>query len=603
MDPLIKYKKNLSLGLSILLLLIFLLSYLIPAWYTALNNQFNYYANAWDEANYFTHQMAQVIKFSPGYWFGEYIYIGLESFGISGAWQNLLFDTVLIPFILLAVAFFLKRNLNISLSNAIIFSILICFSSLLFSYTNKLIGDFFFYQFPDDKSFLIASEISFPAILHAPNPLFSYVIIVIALLFYMRYRKSIILIIPLPFLCFPVFIFYFYIICAWIIYKLFNKSNLKLKILFANLFSSFLTIILLWTLTRMQMIKDMVLFSKLTHAEAYIASDSYHFQLPLIFLIFFCFIPVLLFQKKQITWFFYVTFLFALIICSNTQIFTGIMFAPKVFQSSSAVILGGIMLTFLLYPLNEANNNVIQFPKIYFFYSLLTVIIIFILMNQLFLSIELWEPYFHYFIRLSNLKTKIGIIFLSVSSVILIGYWYVFRDKIFGICTIALCLTILGLLLQTQGFSLAEGSYTIFKYTILSQQQIELLKTKSPFILIIGPDADFYAQYFPYSIPHIYSPIQSVHYTYLPFILSCNNNLHYMNEAVNFAQNLNIDAQMKKHLMSKLEKNAKLNSLILQNFPVKFLNVDYCIKNNEISPEFHIIEINDPIRKIKLRIL
>ncbi len=333
---------------AILLAMLFFSSYLIPEWATALVNQLNFYSNAWDEANYLTHQMALTLRYSPSYWFGENIYLFLESFGMSGSWQNVLFDTLLTPTIVILTALILRKILNISMASAIIYALIIWFASMLLSYANPLIGNLFSHQFPDDKSFLVAAVYPFPSILRTPNPQFSYFLIVVFIGLYIRFKKWYLLLIPLLFLYFPIFVFYLYLVTTYIFYKYIIKNNA----IIANFLSALLIFILLLFFSQLPITKEWLLFSTLTHNQAYLAASSHKFQLPLIFLIFLLPIPWLLINQKRFSndlMFFYNSLLCSLLICANTQIVTGLLFAPKIFQSDSAVIIAGLLMMILLH--------------------------------------------------------------------------------------------------------------------------------------------------------------------------------------------------------------------------------------------------------------
>lgn len=596
----LSHQKKFALFTSIVILFLFFLSFLIPEWYTAFANQLNFFSNGWDEANYLTHQMALMLRLTPSYWFGENLYLLLEKFGISGSWQNLLCDTFLVPFIVILTIFILRKILNVSLAEAILLSILIWFSSVLFSYTNHAIGRLFSYQFPTAKSFLVGSEVSFLSILRTPNPQLSYFIIVAAVFAYTHSKRWFYLLLPLPFLYFPVFVFYAYIIVAWIIYQPRAKISFKKRVIFANLLSSVLMVSLMLILARLSMIKKLVLFSTLTHTEAYLAASSHHFQLPLIFVIFFCAIPILFIRRAAIphgAWFLYITFLVSLLICSNTQVLTGVMFAPKIFQSSSAVIMAGIMLAILLFSVSEANKESKSLPGfVYPMMCLIVITLFFVFFTAWFLSPELWGKYFNYFFILTTTGSKIGLLFSVFSLAMISLYYFIYKDNILNILKIALLIITFSLILETQNFSIENMAYKVNKYPTFSAADLESLK-KSPFILIVGPNAEFYSQFFPYAIANIYSPLQSVHYTYLDFIKSCDENSYYLRMAISSAQKLR-ENSVKKTLLDSLTSNLTKNDLVLKDIPLKFSNLNYCKIEVSTPILFPIISIQGKIQKV-----
>lgn len=506
--------KSLARIVSIGLPILFFLSYLIPEWATALTNPLNFYSNAWDESNYLTHQMAIYLRFTPSYWFGENIYLWLENLGLSGSWQNILFDTILPPAIVWTTAFSLKKIFPVSMTDALIYALLIWFSSVLFSFTNPLISHLFSHNFPNEKSWIVPAVYSFPSILRTPNPQISYFLICISIGLYLNFKKWYFLLIPLPFLYFPVFLGYVYVLITGYFFNHPATRNLSGRVLFANIGSSLSVIFLMMLLINLSSVKEMIVFSTLTNASAYLISQSHQAQIPVIFLFFLIPTPFLIHYRSKIDerlWFYYWSLLIGLLVCSNTQIVTGILFAPKVFQSDSAVIAAGILLAILFYLLDTHLSR------------------------------------YRYFKILCLLPILIAV-------------------------------------LASQGFSFKHWSFIIKKYPELSDRQKTMLINHSPFVLITGPDADFYAQFLPYAIPKMYSPLQSIHYTYLPFIFSCEHLSSMFNQAIFEAKNI----QDKKLLMS-LERNYQMNLLINQKLQVHFKNLEYCQQNSQI--EFERIDI------------
>lgn len=217
-----------------LILLIFLpfLAYLTPLWYAALHQHPFIFQNAWDEANYMSYQGVLGARNRPGY-FALYLVGWLQDLRISGAIQNLIFATVLIPctyyFVYLSCL-----KLNSSTVSALCYATVIIFSSVLFNYANFFINYFFGDPHVSQK-FLMTGWDTYPSILRDPNPLFSYFLLSIFIYLYTQYKKIFFLLLPLPFLYFWVFAAYIYLLIVFfLVYRFFKRQNL-LQILLSSL--------------------------------------------------------------------------------------------------------------------------------------------------------------------------------------------------------------------------------------------------------------------------------------------------------------------------------------------------------------------------------
>lgn len=593
-------ENRLKLFLASILAVLFILSYLIPEWYSATTNQLNFFNNAWDEANYLTHQMAVMQRYTPGYWFGANIYLLLEKTGLSGSWQNILFDTVLIPLTLISVVCISRKYFKVKSSEAIIIAIIICFSSVLFSYTNYAIASNFHNLFPNDLSFLIPSVITFPAILRSPNPQFSYFIIAATLLLYTRYQKHILLLLPLPFLYFPVFVSYLYLICAWYAYLRLSRLHSPTRIILANIVATFFVFFSLFMLTRLPFIHSMISLATLMNQSAYIGAFSHKFQLPLIFCIFLLGIPFFMLQKNKLRTdllFLYFTVLMCILITANTQIVTGILFSPKNFQDYAATVLGGVLLAIIVYDTNDyfksrAKNLTCVTIGIAF------TAISFIWLVRLFSPRGTWGAYNNYLHIITSIGNKFGLVFVLVTILSFI-VMLLKRVSIRHSLKSATVVTILIIVLSTQGFSIYDLAYTTYQYPKFTKKDLQILKQESPFVLIIAPDSNFYAQYLPYAIANLYSPLQSIHYTYPAFMKSCRYNLNYLDDAVTFIKRTPL-TKSKTNLLNNLMRNIKANVLFKQTSSRVKRNNDLCKIAGEQTPTFSIITIYGHIEKKRL---
>lgn len=219
------------LSLSILLL-VFLPEY--SAFFNSLKAEhFFAYVNAWDEETYLSYQGALGVRHTPGYW-GLYLVSWLHELGLSGAIQNLLFDTLLLP----GTLYFTTLSINTITNNkkiAFLYATIALFSSILFNYANPLILNL--YGLPRHLTTIMVGYENYPSILRAPNPLFSYFFLSIIIYYTCKTKKKWLLIVPIPFLYYFVLQPYCYCLAVLSLSSIFKRKNSIQDIFLFNIFA------------------------------------------------------------------------------------------------------------------------------------------------------------------------------------------------------------------------------------------------------------------------------------------------------------------------------------------------------------------------------
>ncbi len=177
------------------------------------NNYFAY-NNGWDESTFLSYQGALAGLWQPGYAFSSFIVWLLHQAGLSGAWQNLVFDLSAPPvtFLLLVRVF---RRLGLDCPRAQVGVFLLMAGSLLLNHFSPLI------RWLDEQhwSWLLTARGSYLMILRSPNPQLSFLLVAICLWSYLRYRRVVLLLLPLPLLYAPVAVPYFYLLLLYFAWR------------------------------------------------------------------------------------------------------------------------------------------------------------------------------------------------------------------------------------------------------------------------------------------------------------------------------------------------------------------------------------------------
>lgn len=195
---------------------------LFPGWLAYYQSESFVFVNAWDEETYLSMQGALGASVLPGYYISYLNYI-LNVVGVSGAVQNLIFDTLLLPGTILFVTLALKR-FNVGYDKEFELAVVICLSSVLFNYANP-VTDFALGPY-NGSALLMAGWEYYPSILRTPNPQFSYFLVALTVYVFSRFRKWWLLLLPLP-------LMYYYVAVPYVIFIgscasnfLFSRNNI-----------------------------------------------------------------------------------------------------------------------------------------------------------------------------------------------------------------------------------------------------------------------------------------------------------------------------------------------------------------------------------------
>ncbi len=205
----------LPLALLICSLVIFLV-YLIPEWRAFFTSDAFVFANGWDEEFYLSRQGILGYKNNLGF-FPLYLNLALHYLGLSGAIQNLIFDTILPP--ATAWLIFLSLRLrNVDPVRAIAYATLICFGSVLFNANNPLINRMLGEPRSADIWIMGGWEV-YASILRTPNPQVPFFLVATAVYGFLRFQKWWILLLPLPVLYYHTAVPYAFILLLCFSYR------------------------------------------------------------------------------------------------------------------------------------------------------------------------------------------------------------------------------------------------------------------------------------------------------------------------------------------------------------------------------------------------
>lgn len=205
--------------------LLVVFSCLLPGWLAYYQSDSFVFVNAWDEETYLSMQGALGASALPGYYISYVNYI-LNVLGMSGAIQNLIFDTLLFPGSIYLIALSLKR-FGVGVGKELELAVVICLSSVLFNYANPatgiILGSY------NSTALLMAGWEYYPSILRTPNPQFSFFLVALAVYIFSKHRKWWLLLLPLPLLYYYVAVPYLIFIGACAFDFLFSRINVFAK--------------------------------------------------------------------------------------------------------------------------------------------------------------------------------------------------------------------------------------------------------------------------------------------------------------------------------------------------------------------------------------
>lgn len=344
-------------------------AYLIPEWLSFIQSDVFVYVNGWDEENYLTWQGLEGVRKIPGYYMLNINWL-FQLIGLSGAIQNLLFDTILPPL----TVYFAYRSLallNIPSVRALSYAVIIFFSSTLFNYTNPLvkwvIGPY------KAQTLLGAGWELYPSVLRTPNPQISYLIISLALYVYLCKRKFWILLLPFPLLYYHVAVPALFLMTSIVIYHYLKNS--KSYGLYLALLISFLTSFILVGLFVTSLSWQMGLYKPdewLRKSDLFFV-NSRQLQIPLmlavITVVYLVFVKLRCVEKNKFhEWLLIVlTSSFGAV---NLQLISGIWLCQKNYYDYGLSILFGISIVFIIEMVKNDMNR-----KIAIYALLITLII------------------------------------------------------------------------------------------------------------------------------------------------------------------------------------------------------------------------------------
>lgn len=339
----------LKISIALFLGVLAYMAYVVPALVLMFNGA-EYFISGWDQETYLSYQGTLGIKDKPGFSLLYIVYF-LQKINISGATQHIILTFFFVPL----MAWMLVRILcfyKVDTAHAICYTIIIMFASILFNYSNPLI----FKWFPKDSftPMIVHGYETYPSILRVPTPLLSYFMIVCGLFAYTKHRKKFILLLPLFFLHFAVFVGYCYSLMFFFLYKKTTLKNDLAKIFFASLVSYIILSFFIF-------LNYHFLLSVGTKQE--IAINSFNFIyirklfLPVVSLIsFFFLICLMLFTnlKNSNSSKYLLMVVLASFCISNTNWLTGFSISEvKTIQDYSNSVFGGLAIVFFLRGLSD----------------------------------------------------------------------------------------------------------------------------------------------------------------------------------------------------------------------------------------------------------
>ncbi|MFC3907945.1 hypothetical protein ACFORL_02470 [Legionella dresdenensis] len=197
-----------SYGFSIIVAGLFFFSCIIPQLLVLISGA-HYTVTAWDEETFLTIQAIQGVKNSPGCFY-YYLLEFLQYIGISGANITLACNLILLP-IMFALLVKIVQKQKIIKPLAVYYALIIIFGSILFNRANPLISHYIVQPTADHLYHLVAGWETYPSVFRVPSPFLGYFFIVFFGFLYLHFNQNkLLLLAPLFFLHFTVFVGYVY---------------------------------------------------------------------------------------------------------------------------------------------------------------------------------------------------------------------------------------------------------------------------------------------------------------------------------------------------------------------------------------------------------
>lgn len=365
--------------------ILFFLAYLIPFVYSYFSTDYFIYTNSWDEPTYLSYQGALSTLKTPGYFMSSWVILLLHHIGVSGAYQNLIFD-FLIPISIFVLLISSLNLLGLNSASSRAYAIIIVFGSVLFNKANpfiKLISqkDFgFLVSTQQDFGFWISAMESYPSLLRTPNPQFSYLLLISFLYLYLIFRRRFLLLIPIPFLYWSVAIPYAFFVIAFLVYSIFQPRKYYWLIVI-----NFFIMLSLGTLLS-ALAKILTLLSQSFSSSRLFAPFDIFLISPILVFSAAAYLSVILFYKAKSKIFplsiqhIYISSLFCLLLMTNLQVFTKIRLDPKGLQDSSGTFIASCLLVLTIHLFSKQLANGKEFSGIILRLRRLFLLIIFVLL-------------------------------------------------------------------------------------------------------------------------------------------------------------------------------------------------------------------------------
>lgn len=254
---------------------------LAPEWFAFLKSNVFVFVNGWDEESYLSWQGVLGAKDLPGYYV-SYLNLVLHNIGISGAIQNLIFDSLFFPITVCLIHASFK-SVGFGGDRKFLYALILSLSSVLFNYANPVVP---FVLGPyDGKAILMAGHEYYPTILRTPNPQISYFFVALATYLFLRFKRFWILWVPLPLLYYYVAVPYVFFIGMYFTWRFFS---LKRQL---SSYQNYLISFLLWFVCVAVGLSILFYLSGLYKSDNYIRQSEFVFfatrfpQFPLFVLI------------------------------------------------------------------------------------------------------------------------------------------------------------------------------------------------------------------------------------------------------------------------------------------------------------------------------
>ncbi|KJS66631.1 MAG: hypothetical protein JL50_11360 [Peptococcaceae bacterium BICA1-7] len=377
--------------------------------------------------------------------------------------------------------------------------------------------------------YLISGLESYPSILRTPNPELSYLIIAIFIWLAINRKNIFFLFLPLPFLYFAVAVPYFFVLISLYLYLRFNKKNVYAYIL-TNAISAIVLGIILCIMLHYIASSDQF-FSSSRFAvkdRSFLISISFIVSLSL-YVSTFCLAKYIKYTIRSEHHYVFITAISTLLFISNQQALTGFKLDPKNFEAYGGAVVASIVIALVCHILQDIFGD-----------------------------------------------AKKGIICYYVTSMV---------KK-------AIALTVLCLLLSSQGFDFSELRYKIFLNNGIDYYYVDKIKKDSLHAIV---PYNYLSSRMTLIEPKILAPPFSYQYNYPFFDKTCLLNEDIMRRAYNYIEsNADSDSTLSES-WRHLSTNAQMYFEIAKNNRDMRIGKDkmLCSEGNYRGDDFFIVPTNN----------